>query len=287
VGLPLNNFTQFASFVHVAHTSGKTPGCASSHRAPLGSHLFEEFQNAISPIAYRPAKRHRCLLRLANGSRTKVVQPPDVNRTGMAWFSFGKGGTMFHILAVVVFAQLLASPAYPHTQRPPSGETHPGLHLMSDGEFGRFLDRLDTEAGHWRAELGNVDVDSLALEPRESDELERSYNRCLQALDNTQEEIRQLSRKQMLKLDFLLLVDLNDLARNLDALNRDLANPLSAGARSAAHKSLGYAREVLNVDVALEPMIVEFEHHVLAFAGVIDATLERARQDADQPRAQQ
>jgi hypothetical protein len=192
---------------------------------------------------------------------------------------------MFRNLAVIFFAQLLALPAYAHTQRP-SGETHPGLHLMSDSEFRRYLERLGTEVGHWRAELGNVNLDSLALEPRESDELERSYNRCLQALDNTQEEIQQLSRKQMLKLDFLLLVDLNDLARNLDALNRDLANPLSVGARSAAHKSLGYAREVLGVDVALEPLIVDFEHHVLAFAGIIDATIERARQDADQPRAQ-
>jgi hypothetical protein len=190
-------------------------------------------------------------------------------------------------LAIIVYALVLALPAHPHTQRPPAGETHSGLHLMSDGEFSRFLERLDTDVGQWRSELRRVDVDSLALEPRESDELERSYSRCLQALDNTQEEIQKLSRKQMLKLDFLLLVDLNDLARNLDALNRDLANPLSEGGRSAAHRSLGYAREVLDVDVALEPMIVGFERHVLAFAGVIDATLERAQRDADQPRAQQ
>ena len=193
---------------------------------------------------------------------------------------------MFRNLALMIFILLMALPAYLHTQQPPTGGTHPALHLMSDSEFTLFLERLDTDMLHWRTELRNVDVDSLALEPPESNELERSYNRCLQALDNTQEETQKLSQKQMLKLDFLLLVDLNDLARNLDALNRDLANPLSMYERGAAHKSLGYAREVLGVDAALEPIIVEFEHHVLALAGVIDATFERAQQGADQPRAQ-
>jgi len=190
-------------------------------------------------------------------------------------------------ITVYGYALLLAFPVHPHTERRSTGETPPGLHLMSDSEFNRFLERLNTDVGHWRAELRRVDVESLALQPRESGELERSYNRCLQALDNTQEEIQKLSRKQMLKLDFLLLVDLNDLARNLDALNRDLANPLSLEGRSAARKSLNYAREVLDVDVALEPMIVGFERHVLAFAGVVDATFERAQRDADPSRAQQ
>ncbi len=152
---------------------------------------------------------------------------------------------------------------------------------MNNGEFALFLRRLDMGASHWKAQLRSVDVKSLRLEHHESEELQRSYGLCLQSIDNTREEIQKLSQKQTLKLDFLLLVDLNDLARNLDGLNRDLADPLTVGRTRTAQKSLGYAREVLGIDAALTPHIAEFQHHVLAFAEVIDDTLDRTGQDAD------
>jgi hypothetical protein len=194
---------------------------------------------------------------------------------------------MLRTLAITAFILLLASPAYSSTRQARAAETHPALHLMSDGEFALFLERLDSSVLRWKARLRNLDVKTLGLGLRESDDLDRSYNRCFQALDNTREEIQKLSQRQKLELDFLLLVDLNDLARNLDGFNRDLASPLSLGRRGTDHRSLGYAREVLGIDVALEPMIIEFEHHLLAFAGAIDATRERTQPGADpSPQAQ-
>ena len=55
---------------------------------------------------------------------------------------------------------------------------------------------------------------------------------------------------------------------------------------SASEKSLGYAREVLGTDVALAPYLAEFQHHILAFAGVIDAALDQPEQAAHQPPTQ-
>jgi hypothetical protein len=108
----------------------------------------------------------------------------------------------------------------------------------------------------------------------------------VQSLDNTREEIEKLLQKQTLKIDFLLLVDLNDLARNLDGLDRDLANSMTAGGNIDAQKSLRYAREVLGIDLALAPYNAEFQHHVLAFAGIIDATLDEADQNPYQSPAE-
>jgi hypothetical protein len=107
----------------------------------------------------------------------------------------------------------------------------------------------------------------------------------LQTLDNAREEIQKLSQKQTLKLDLFLLLDLNELARNLDMLDQGLMNP-AVGGNSGAQKSLGYAREVLDIDMALATDISTFQHHFLAFTGVIDATLDRAESDAPQPQTQ-
>jgi hypothetical protein len=193
---------------------------------------------------------------------------------------------MLRKLGQTVFALLIALPAFPHAAQVPITDAHPALHLMNNSEFAIFLKRLDLGVIQWKTQLRNVDLKSLGLDHRESKELNRSYNLCLQALDNTREEIQKLSQKQTLKLDFLLLVDLNDLARNLDGLNRDLADPVTLRESSGTQKSLGYAREVLGIDVALAPHVNEFQHHVLAFAGVIDATLDRAEQDEDRSPAQ-
>jgi hypothetical protein len=156
---------------------------------------------------------------------------------------------------------------------------------MNDSEFAIFLKRLDTDVLHSQVQLKKMDVKSLSLDPQEGEELERSYNRCLQTLDNAREEIQKLSQKQTLRLDLYLLIDLNELARNLDALDQGLMSP-AAGGSSGTQKSLGYAREVLDIDVALTTDISTFQHHFLAFTGVIDATLDQTESDASQPQTQ-
>lgn len=184
---------------------------------------------------------------------------------------------------VVGYSALRAAPsAVPRDKRAPAGLSGPAPHLLNNGEFTVFLRKLDTGALAWKAHLKGHDPRSLGLDVQESEQLERSYDLCLQSIDNTREEIEKLLQKQTLKLDFLLLVDLNDLGRNLDGLDRDLANAMSDGRNIAAQKSLRYAKEVLSIDAALAPYNAEFQHHVLAFAGVIDATLDEADQDSDQ-----
>jgi hypothetical protein len=192
---------------------------------------------------------------------------------------------MIRKLFITVFAFLSAIPAFPHTTQFATGQAQPALHLMNDSEFAAFLNRLDTDVLRSEVQLKKMDVKSLSLGLQESEELERSYNRCLQTLDNAREEIQKLSQKQTLKLDLFLLLDLNELARNLDMLDQGLMNP-AVGGNSGAQKSLGYAREVLDIDMALATDISTFQHHFLAFTGVIDATLDRAESDAPQPQTQ-
>jgi hypothetical protein len=193
---------------------------------------------------------------------------------------------MIRKLIITVFAVLSAVPALPHTTQFVTGQGHPALHLMNDSEFAIFLKRLDTDVLRSQAQLKKMDVKSLSLGLQESEELGRSYTRCLQSLDNTREEIQKLSQKQTLKLDLFLLIDLNELARNVDALDQDLMSPAAVGGSSGAQKSLGYAREVLDIDVALTTDISTFQHHFLAFTGVIDATLDQTESDASQPQTQ-
>src|ERR1700680_4928315 len=195
---------------------------------------------------------------------------------------------MIRKLITTALMFLSAVPAFPHTTQfaPAPGQVHPALHLMNDGEFAVFLNRLDANVLRSQVQLKKIDVKSLSLSPQENEELQRSYNRCLQSLDNTREEIQKLSQKQTLKLDLFLLIDLNELARNLDTLDQDLMNPATVGGSSGARKSLGYAREVLGINVALASDISTFQHHFLAFTGVIDATLDQADRDAPQPQTQ-
>ena len=193
---------------------------------------------------------------------------------------------MIRKLIITAFAFLSAVPAFAHTTQLPTGQAHPALHLMNDSEFAIFLNRLDTDILHSQVQLKKIDLKSLSLGLQESEELDRSYNRCLQSLDNVQEEIQNLSQKQTLKLDLFLLIDLNELARNLDVLDQSLVNPAAVGGNPGAQKLLGYAREVLGIDVALASDISTFQHHFLAFAALIDATLEQADHDAPQSQTQ-
>ncbi len=193
---------------------------------------------------------------------------------------------MIRKLFITVFVLLSAGPAFPHTTQVATGQDHPALHLMNDSEFATFLNRLDTDVLRSQVQLRKMDVKSLSLGFQESEELERSYNRCLQSLDNARQEIQKLSPKQTLKLDLFLLIDLNELARNLDMLDQDLMNPAAVGGKRGAQKSLGYAREVLGIDVGLATDISIFQHHFLAFTGIIDATLAQADYDPSQPQSQ-
>lgn len=182
-------------------------------------------------------------------------------------------------LAIAVFAFLIALPAFPDTRQPSAGHPSLALHLMSDSEFVLFLRQLDTAVLQWQAQLKNMDVKSVDLDPQDGKELQRSHDLCLRSLQNTREEVQTLTEKQTLRGDLLLLVDLNDLTRNLDGLDRDLANAASAKKYSTAQKSLSYAREVLDIDTALAMHAAAFQHHVFAYAKVIDATLEQAEKE--------
>jgi hypothetical protein len=188
-------------------------------------------------------------------------------------------------LIITVVALLSAVPAFSHTTKLPTVQPQPVLHLMNDDEFATFLRRLDSDLLRSQGQLKKMDMKSLSLGPQESEQLERSYNRCFQSLDNARDEIQKLSQKQTLKLDLFLLIDLNELARNLDALDEGLLSPV-VGESNGAQKSLGYAREVLNLDLALATNMSTFQHHFLAFTGVIDATLDQADHDVSQSLTQ-
>jgi hypothetical protein len=194
---------------------------------------------------------------------------------------------MLRKLAVVAFALLVALPAFPDTRPPSIEQASPALHLMNDTEFALFLAHLDGAALQWEAQLRSMDVKSLGLGRQDTGELEEGYSRCLQSLGDAREEIQKLSRKQTLRTDLLLLVDLNDLARNLDGLDRDLATAATADGGAAPRKSLSYVRAVLGIDSALGAHTDEFRNHVFAFAKVIDASLDQTEKEPADPPAQQ
>ena len=183
------------------------------------------------------------------------------------------------------FALLMAIPAYSNTtSRFNTGSAPQALRLMNDTEFVTFLGRLDSGMLRSQSQLKKMDMQSLSVDPQDKKDLEKSHERCLQSLDNTREEIQKLLQKQTLKLDLFLLIDLNELARNLDSLDQGLVNTVTG--TGSAGKTLGYAREVLSMDVALATDISTFQHHLLAFTGAIDATLGEGDLDAPQPQTQ-
>jgi hypothetical protein len=198
---------------------------------------------------------------------------------------------MFRKAIITVFALLGAIPALAHTtqfsaSQAAKGQAQPVLRLMNDREFGAFLVRLDSDLVRSQQQLEKMDVKSLNLNAQDKRDLERSYSQCLQSLDDTRDEIQKLSQKQTLKLDLYLLIDLNDLARTLDAMDEVLLNPATVNGTSGAQKSLSYAREILNIDGTLATQISTFQHHFIAFTGVVDATLEQSEPDPSQPESQ-
>ena len=195
------------------------------------------------------------------------------------------GDEMIRKAAALLLAMILGVPAFADTRKSQIDQGHSALHVMNNTEFAVFLRKLDASVVAWKARLESDDISSLALDAQERKEIGRSYRLCLKAMDNTREEIRTLSAKQTLKFDFLLSVDLDELARNLDRLSSNLANTITSQNRTA-QKSLGYARDVLTIDAALAPQVAAFHQHILAFAGMIDATLEAADR-GEQPSSAQ
>ena len=195
---------------------------------------------------------------------------------------------MIRKFVTAVFALLFAVPAFPHTTQFSTGKPHSALHLMNDSEFAAYLDLLDANMLRAQGQLERMDFKSLRFAPQDREDLKKSYDRCLQSLDNAREEIQKLSQKQTLKMDLFLLIDLNELARNLDALDQGLMNPAAvAGSNSSVRKSLEYARSVLGIDVTLASDISTFQHHFLALTGVIDATLDQTDNSASDSQTQQ
>jgi len=141
------------------------------------------------------------------------------------------------------------------------------LRAMDSRQFQRFLKMLATDVATWQARLKSIDVMRLGVEYQEQEEIKRRYGSCQEALERIRDEATKLSQDQTLKLDLLLLIDLNALARNLDGLSVNLASPLTVQGMSAAQKSLGWAKEVLGIDEELALRITEFQYHALALAG--------------------
>ena len=197
----------------------------------------------------------------------------------------GLGGRMIRSLITITFVLLSALPASSDAGQPLVEPSPQPLRVMSDGEFNVFLNRLETDVLHWKVLLSQMDMRSLTSDRQESTELERGRALCLLSLDGTHKEIHTLSQKQTLKVDFLLLVDLDDLARNLDELNRELID-VNGGSLGPTRKPLDYARGVLKTDAALGLYTSEFQRHILAYAGMIDATLDQAEDKADPPGIQ-
>ncbi len=184
-------------------------------------------------------------------------------------------------LTLVMFALLFAIPALAQVGlRPAAGA--PGLRLMNDTQFSQFLKRLDADIVAWQGRLKTLHLHSLAADPQEEKALRSTHMLSMQALENARNDIQALTRQQTLKLDLMLMVDLNGLARSLDRLSSDLINPLSIHEPTAARKSLSWGREVLAMDTGLAAHVGAIQQHVLGLAGVLDAALERVELDARQ-----
>jgi hypothetical protein len=174
--------------------------------------------------------------------------------------------------------------ASPVAREIPASSNNAVLRAMDSREFRGFLKMLETDVATWQARLKNIDVARLGVEYQEQEEIERRYDSCREALERIRDEVTKLSQDQTPKLDLLLLIDLNALARNLDGLSVNLASPLTVQGTNAAQKSVGWAQEVLGIDEELAPRITEFQYHALALAGVWEAALEKTQQAVDQAK---
>src|SRR4029077_16567511 len=101
---------------------------------------------------------------------------------------------MVRKLLITGFAFLTAIPAFAHTTKLETGQVAASqakpiaLRLMSDSEFSTFLGRLDSGLLRSQQQMKKMDVKSLSLDLQEKQELGRSYDRCMQSLENTRDE---------------------------------------------------------------------------------------------------
>lgn len=195
------------------------------------------------------------------------------------------GSKTFAGLLIAALALAPAFPAYSESRPDSTAQASPALHLMNETEFATFLSRFNAAQLHWEEELKSLDARSLSLNLEREDRaaLEQSYGLCLESLNMMGQQARELSRKQTMRGDLLLLVDMDDLARNLDELDRDLASASAAAQYDAAPKALSYVREILGINTALAASVAEFQNHVFAFAKLIDARLAETDEDPPAP----
>lgn len=156
------------------------------------------------------------------------------------------------------------------------------LRAMDSRQFHNFLKTLDSDLVIWQARLNSIDVKRLAVGYREQEEIERRYDSCQEAVKHVRDEVTKVSQDQTLKLDILLLIDLNALARNLDGLTVNLASPITAEGLSAAQESLEWAKQALRIDEELAPRIAALQYHTLELAGVWETALGMAPQFGSQ-----
>jgi hypothetical protein len=176
------------------------------------------------------------------------------------------------------------APAVPAVQEIRATPNNAVLRAMDSRQFDRFLKMLDADVAKWQARLKRIDVIKLEVEYQEREEIVRRYDSCQETLERIRDEVTNLSQDQTMKLDLLLLIDLNALARNLDGLSVNLASPLTVQGISATQKSLGWAEEVLGIDEELAPRITEFQYHAIALAEVWEAPLGVAQQAVGQAK---
>lgn len=172
----------------------------------------------------------------------------------------------------------------PAVQEIPASSNDDVLRAMDSREFNRFLKKLGTDVATWQMRMKNIDVATSGVKHQEQEDIGRRYDSCQEAFERIRNDLTKLSQDQTLKLDLLLLIDLNVLARSLDGLSVNLASPFTVQGTRAAHKLLGWAEEVLGIDEELAPRITEFQYHVVALAGVWDLEPRKTQQAVGQAK---
>jgi len=176
-------------------------------------------------------------------------------------------------VAVGLVSLMISTPVFAQAPQHSTKADESALRLLNADEFHRFLQRLDRDTTHWQARLRALDIASLGAEQQERRQLEASFRLCIQALEHSRSDVKRLLENQAMKDQVLLLIDLDELNRDLDRVASALANPVSSKAPGAPQKSLGYAKDVLSVDRKSTVYALELQRQVVALAKLMDAIL--------------
>ena len=200
---------------------------------------------------------------------------------------------MIRKLLITGVAILSAIPVFANTTKFETGQlaTTPekpvALRLMNDQEFSTFLTRLDSDLLHSQLRMKKMDVKSLSLDLQEKQELERSYSRCLQSLDPHPRRNPKASLAEANAQTRFISFDRLERTRSQSGCaGRDFNESHGCQRNEWIPEVPGYAREVLGIDGALATQISAFQHHFIAFTGVIDATLDQPEPADSQPPMQ-